>query len=128
MPLPPIEAMARHKELVSLFQEQLADDLARLEAAAFGEIEPVIVNDPIGAVRQAIKDNDPQAIKAAALAGYEQGIYTVVRLAAGYDQAISDLADHLQTFGALANLNQRLFIEAILAAPEGRNDYMPALR
>jgi len=117
--IPYFEKLENHRRLVDQLQAAIEKQRLWLESAAFGEIEPVIVNDPIGAVRQAIKDNDPLAIKAAALAGYKSNQINAVRLAAEFDQDIAALVDHLRTYGELANLNQRLFMRFALAEPEG---------
>lgn len=122
------DASAKHEKLLLQFQDQLAVTRARLEAAAFEDVEPVIVSDPIRSVRDAIMAGDNTALKAAALAGYEQDIYTAVRLAAEFDQDIAALVDYMITFGELASLNQRLFLESVLSAPEGSDGNVPELR
>jgi hypothetical protein len=126
--LPYHEAIANHNALLAEYHQAVKDRLTELESAAFGDLEPAIVSKPLEAVRLALKDNDPQRIKTAAQAAYEQGRYPALRLAAEFDQDIAALVDHLETYGELQSANQRVFLRFALSPPQRRNDYMPALR
>lgn len=111
------EAPAKHKQLVDKLNDRLGDRRQALERAAFGDLKPEPTQNPLGAVKWAIRANDPQAIKQAALNAYEVKHFTAVRLAGEFDQDIGALVDFMMTFGELATLNQQVFIRAALADP-----------
>jgi len=118
--LPFNEVVDNHRRLVGQLQDAIEKQRLDLEAAAFGGVTVENIPDPSRAVREAIKANDAQGLKAAALAAYQREIYIAVRLAGEFDQDIAALVDHLRTYGDLANLNQRLFMRFALAEPERR--------
>ena len=123
-PQPYIEALANHKQLLAKLKQALANTRKNLEANAFKDTEQVYIINPFEAVRIAIKDHDPQALKQAARSGYDQRSYSALRLAAEIDQDISDLVDFLATYGELQTLNQRVFMRAALSEPpRGRLEY-----
>jgi hypothetical protein len=126
--LPYHEAIANYNALLAEYHQAVKDQQAELEAAAFENIEPEIIPKPLEAVRLAIKENDPLAIKTAAQAAYEQGRYPALWLAAEFDQDIAALVDHLETYGVLASANQRIFLRFALSPPQRRHDNVPALR
>jgi hypothetical protein len=117
--IPPFEKLENHRRLVGQLQEAIEARRLELETAAFGGLTVANIPDPFDAVRLAIRENDPQGIKLAALAGYKNGHHNAVRLAGEFDQDIAALLDHLRTYGELANLNQKVFMRFALAEPEG---------
>ena len=115
--IPPFEKLENHRRLVDQLREVIEAQRLELEAAAFGELPVKDIPDPFEAVRLAIREGDPKAIRAAALAGYKNGHINAVRLAAEFDQDIAALVDHLETYGELMNQNQKVFMRFALAEP-----------
>jgi hypothetical protein len=117
--IPHFEKIENHRSLVDQLQEAIEARRLELEAAAFGELPVSDIADPFEAVRLAIREGDQEAIRAAALAAYKKGQFSAVRLAGEIDQDVARLVDHLETYGELANLNQRVFMRFALAEPDG---------
>lgn len=117
--IPQFEKLENHRQLVGQLQDAIEARRLELEGYAFGSLPVDDIADPFEAVRLAIREGDQQAIKSAALAAYKKGQFGAVRLAGEVNQRIALLMDHLQTYGELASLNQRVFLRFALAEPEG---------
>ena len=114
------QALEKHEALVQALYEHINIKRDLLRQAAFGELEPQAENDHMAAVREAIRDNDTEAIRQAGLNALAACHYTALRLAAEFDHDIAALIDFESTFGELASVNQRMFIDAALAPPGER--------
>lgn len=111
-------ALEKHNKLKDKLTRAITRERDRLKLAAFGDIQPEAIENPIAGVRAAILHDNSRKVKALALASYEGGYWGAVRLAASYDQAIANIMDFEECYGELQSQNQKLFLTFALAEPK----------
>lgn len=117
------KAMVNHKKLKAKLNKAIETTREELKRAAFGDLTPKPVYNPIAGIKAAILQGNGQKVKELALSAYEGGQYGAVRLAASYDLAIANLIDFEMTYGVLQNQNQQVFLRFALAEPTKRRAY-----
>ena len=111
------EKQIEHDALVQKFFLTVQEREKKLADKAFEGFFPDHSLDPMQAVREAMQEHEIVNLKTAALTAYKLKHYNALRLAGTYDDDIGDLVDLMESYGDMADQENKVFLACLLADP-----------
>lgn len=112
------EKIIEHRELVEKYHQAVEACEIELAGQAFEGFTFEPVGNPMIDVLEAIEGREPVRLKIAALAAYEMKNYSALKKASEFDDDISELVDHLESYGDMTDSDHQVFLKFALSEPE----------